>query len=213
VRSLRLPFSIAALLLAGDLAAFGQAHQQPNQAAEPVAQASGGRLHAWSQQWHEFVDLVHMHSSRSNAWPEPFVVPDRESVRSPFRIMADNGWREQNTFSDFLFSDENELNYAGREKLKSILTQLPPHRRQFYIVEADRPDQTASRVASVYQHMAEVSPGCAPYPVFTTRLEPRYGDGRYLNNVDHSYDSTLPDPRLPIPSYDTIFAGVGATGP
>ena len=193
--------------------AFGQAYQQPDAAAEAGAEASGGRWHDLSQQWHEFVSRMKMHYARSNAWPEPFEGPDREAVRSPFRMMADNGWREQNTFGEFLFSETNELNPAGRDKLKSILTQLPPHRRQIFIVEAERPEQMAVRVASVYDYMAHVSPGCEPYPVYTTRLIPPYGSGRYLNDVDQSYDSSLPDPRLPTTTYGTVFAGGAATGP
>ena len=69
--------------------------------------------------------------------------------------------------------------------------------------------ENAARVASVQQQIAELAPH-QTVPVFLTRLQPRYGDGRYQNGVNRSYDSTLPEPRLPIPTYPSIFAGGAA---
>jgi hypothetical protein len=211
VRHIRFAIVAPAIVLAGNLVAQEQVYHQPAENAAPAAVESAGATKSWKERWHEFSADFQLNCARSNAWPEPFQQPDRELVRSPFRTMADNGWREQNTFTDFLFADErSELNLAGREKLRSILTQLPPHRRQIFVVEAERPEETAARVASVQQQIAELAPH-QTVPVFLTQLQPRYGDGRYQNGVNRSYDSTLPEPRLPIPTYPSIFAGGAAT--
>jgi hypothetical protein len=210
VRHIRFAIVAPAIVLAGNLAAWGQDDHDPVQASEPAAVAPEGATKTWRQRWDEFSADFQLNCARSNAWPEPFQLPDRELVRSPFRTMVDNGWREQNTFGDFLFADEQgELNLAGREKLRSILTQLPPHRRQIFVVEARRAEQTAARVASVHQQIAELSPD-QTVPVFLTRLQPRYGEGGYQNGVNRSYDSSLPEPRLPVPTYPSIFAGGAA---
>jgi hypothetical protein len=148
----------------------------------------------WDRWWAE----VHLHRNRVNVWPEPFNLPDREAVRNPFRIMADNGWKLQNTFGDHLFSVEtNELTYAGEMKLHWLLTQLPPHRRHVYVLEADDQPATAARVASIHRNMAEISPGAA-CTVQTTRIVPPSGDGSYLDNLDQTYRSSMPLPRLPV---------------
>ena len=148
--------------------------------------------------WHRFWADVNLHRKRVNVWPEPFNMPDREAVRDPFRIMADNGWKLQNTFGDHLFAaDTNELTYAGEMKLHWLLTQVPPHRRQVYVLETDNQAATAMRVASVYRRMAEISPHAATCPVQTTRIIPPAGDGSYLDNLDQTYRSSMPLPRLP----------------
>ena len=51
---------------------------------------------------------------RNEAWPFPFFCPDRASVREPFRIMVDNGWRRQNLLGEHHFNAEtNRLTTAG----------------------------------------------------------------------------------------------------
>lgn len=128
--------------------------------------------------WHHFCDTVEMHRKRVNVWPEPFQGMDREQVHAPFRTMADNGWKLQNTLSDQLFDQETqELTYAGRLKLRYLMTQYPPHRRQVYVLEAARPEDTDKRVASVNRNLIEIAPEQA-CSVWTTKIEPPLTDGR-----------------------------------
>jgi hypothetical protein len=167
-------------------------------AAEIWAEHSAYASEAKQNWWHRFWADVHLHRNRVNAWPEPFNLPDRESVRDPFRTMADNGWRLQNTFGHHLFASEtNELTYAGQLKLHWLLTQVPPHRRQIYVLEADHQPATTARVASIYHHLAQIAPEATACPVQTTRIVPRGGDGSYLDNLDQTYRSSMPLPRLP----------------
>jgi hypothetical protein len=135
--------------------------------------------------WHQFCDTIEMHRKRVAVWPEPFVRADRELVRDPFRTMADNGWRLQNTLSDDLFDRETqELTYAGRLKLRALLTQFPPHRRQVYVLEAATPADTGKRVASVNRNLIEIAPDQA-CNVWTTKIGPPLTDGRYAQRALH----------------------------
>lgn len=166
--------------------------------AQGFAQAQGPPSHGKHfQWWHDFRHRFETHRRRVNAWPAPFSVEERKLVRTPFQIMADNGWKLQNTLSDHLFTpEENKLTYAGQLKLRWILTEIPPHRRQVYVMEAHKREDTATRVASVYEHLAEIAPrtACA---VFVTQIAPRGGDGSYLNAMDQAYKAALPSPSLP----------------
>jgi hypothetical protein len=133
--------------------------------------------------WHHFYDTVEMHRQRVNVWPEPFVSADREQVRGPFRTMVDNGWRLQNTLGDDQFDGATqELTYAGRLKLRWLMTQFPPHRRQVYVLEAAKPEDTDKRVASVSRNLIEIAPDQA-CSVWTTKIEPPLTDGRYAQRV------------------------------
>lgn len=147
--------------------------------------------------WHTFWGQVHLHRNRVNVWPEPFVRQDRELVRGPFRQMVDNGWKSQNTLSDYLFDPgTNELTNAGQAKLQYILTQIPPHRRQVYVLEAATQEETATRVTSVYRNIARIAPDSNCCEVMTTKIVPRGGEGWYLYDVEQAYRNNIPSPRL-----------------
>jgi hypothetical protein len=151
--------------------------------------------------WNEFWAEFDLHRRRVAAWPEPFAVRDREAVRNPFCTMADNGWKQQNTLNSDLFQIEtHELNHAGKIKLRQMLTELPPHRRQIYVLEGPTSEATSGRVASVYKNLADIAPDQHSCTVMTTRIPAPSGEGWYLYDVEHSYRTTVPAPRLPASS-------------
>lgn len=165
----------------------GPAPMQPPVAGPVVAES-------W---WQKFRSNVDLHKNRVNVWPEPFASRDRELVRGPFRQMVDNGWKSQNTLSDYLFDPgTSELTGAGQAKLNHILTQVPPHRRQVYVLEATTQGETAARVASVYRYLAQIAPDSNPCAVMTTKIVPRGGEGWYAYDVEQAYRSFVPPPRL-----------------
>lgn len=176
----------------------------------PMPPATGGptSVENW---WHKFRSQVDLHRKRVNVWPEPFAPHDRELVRGPFRQMADNGWRTQNTFSDYLFDPgSNELTIAGQAKLAYILTQTPPHRRQIYVLEGSAQEDTAARVASVYRSMAQIAPDSSPCPVMTTKIVPRGGEGWYAYEVENAYRASLPQPRIASSSSGSFMGLIGS---
>lgn len=134
----------------------------------------------WSEFWAEF-DL---HRRRVEAWPEPFVLPDREAVREPFRTMADNGWKQQNTLNEEWFRKEsNELSQAGQIKLRQMQHELPPHRRQVYVLEGATPEITSARIASVGKYLAEIAPDQPICTVLTTRIPAPVGTAWYVQGT------------------------------
>ena len=183
--------SLSTLLLT--LAVCGPLAAQEKPTAPP-ATAEPTTAETW---WHKMWSQVELHRSRVNTWPEAFAPYDREAVRGPFRQIVDNGWKSQNTFTDYLFDPgTNELTRAGQAKLYHVLTQVPPHRRQVYVLEAATQEETATRVVSVYRSIAQIAPESSPCAVMTTRIVPRGGEGWYLYDVERSYRQNMPQPRL-----------------
>jgi uncharacterized membrane protein YgcG len=122
--------------------------------------------------------------------------------------MVDNGWKSQNTLSDYLFDPgTNELTAAGQAKMHFILTQVPPHRRQVFVLEAATQEETAVRVASVYRSIAQIAPDTNPCAVMTTKIVPRGGEGWYLYDVEQAYRRYIPSPRL-----SSVAGGGGSMG-
>jgi hypothetical protein len=178
----------------------------------PVSTDTAGPVSA-ENWWHKFWGQVDLHRKRVNVWPEPFVGHDRELVRGPFRQMADNGWKTQNTFSDYLFDPgSNELTSAGQAKLAYILTQTPPHRRQVYVLEGASQEDTAARVASMYRSVTQIAPDSGPCAVMTTKIAPRGGEGWYAYEVENAYRASLPLPRAFNPNLGSSSNGMGGLG-
>ncbi len=148
--------------------------------------------------WHAFWDRVHVDWHRNNAWPEPFSQIDERATRTPLAIMADNGWKLQNTIPNELFDAETqELTRAGERKVRWILTQMPMHRRSLFVLRGETPEVTETRINSVEKSAEAVlgEPGLALIAV--TDIVPRGGSGDYFERVNRGYENSVPAPRLP----------------
>ena len=170
--------------------------------ALPVVPANAGE-YAWYVLKRDF--------RRNNCWPKPFPPAAREAVRQPFYNMIDNGWRQQNLISQYHFHPEtNQLTEAGKVKVRSILTELPPARRVLFVQRDISADTTLARVDSVQQEAARVMPGGQLPQVLETSITPRGTPAHYVDAVDSRYLEGLPSPHLtPI---DTSSGGQDSGG-
>lgn len=156
--------------------------------------ANGATARAdWPDWWHQFW----ADARRMNAWPDPFSGVDRQATKAPFEIMKDQGWRVEHTLVDALFTVEGELTYAGKLKVKNIITQAPVHRRSIWVLRADTPELTEKRLAAVERHVAETAVDGTVAPVMITDRAPRLGTGDYLHQVSRKQREFIPPPVLP----------------
>jgi len=131
-------------------------------------------------------------------WPEQYVDHDRAAARAPFAMMVANGWRSQNTMSNYHFDDlSGELNDTGKLKVRAILTNAPPQYRSLYVLQADSSEQTDARVRSVQQHAQIVMQRDAPPPVMVTTTEPIGASGEYVSGVTERGRTAAVPPVLP----------------
>ncbi|HEX4128492.1 MAG TPA: hypothetical protein VHZ24_00515 [Pirellulales bacterium] len=158
----------------------------------------------FKKKWNGFV----RDAQRNNAWPEAFIPADRASVRQPFNIMVANGWRTQNTLSNAHFAeDSGDLNEAGRLKVQNILTVSPPEYRTIFILRTTDQQETANRLASVYQAANLVTPAGATPSVAYTDISPPTTPSYVVDGVDRSFRASQPVPRL-----DSGGGGGGMSG-
>jgi uncharacterized membrane protein YgcG len=165
-------------------------------AAVGISLASGTAFAA-GEGWNEFWQRVHVDFHRNNSWPEPFRTADRAVAREAWCIMADNGWKMQNTIGTFLFDRETQrLNQAGELLVKWIIVQAPQHRRAVFVLKGDTADATTARVQSVQAAVAKYSTGCV-CPVLLTDVEPTGWSAAYIDSITQQFNATIPAPRLP----------------
>ncbi len=131
-------------------------------------------------------------------WPWPYVCPDRISVREPFAIMVNNGWRRENLLGAHHFVPEtNQLNAAGQLRVQWIMTQAPPDRRNIFVERALDPNVNTQRMAAVRDYATQVAmDGRAPQIAQTNLIF----EGRPASVVDATntkFQQAMPVPVLP----------------
>jgi hypothetical protein len=169
--------------------------------AVPRAQAQ----FAW---FHAFSDSVVTDFKRNNCWPEPFICPDRATVRAPFNVMVHNGWQLQNTVSDHHFDETTgKLTVAGQNKVFWILNHAPKHHRVVYVQQSREPTVTGQRLQTV-QALAQTyaPPGTMAY-VEPTINEPPGWTAERVGFVSQAFQETAPAPRLPAADTSSSSSG------
>ncbi|MCO8125274.1 hypothetical protein NHH03_26285 [Stieleria sp. TO1_6] len=148
--------------------------------------------------WNEFWSNVNGGYARNNAWPDPFNEMDAMSVIMPFEAMKQNGWVLHNTIGSEQFRDgDGALLTAGQKSVAWIARQAPPTRRQVYVVRADSPQETESRIASVREALSQYHvAGPAPTVSVVDRESPT-ASGAWATKINRAWLEHLAPPKLP----------------
>ncbi len=148
--------------------------------------------------WNQFWAGVDRDFHRNNAWPRPFVEPDRMAVRSALAAQAANGWRMQTMVADHHFDDQTQqLTRAGEAKVRWILTQAPVQRRTVFVKRGSTKEDTAVRVDSIQQFAVKVLPEGELPAVEETNLEPKGWPADRINKTYVDFGKVAPLPVLP----------------
>jgi len=139
-----------------------------------------------------------------NAWPYPHVIPDRQSVRTPFDIMTQNGRRRQNTLGEYHFQrDTADVTEAGWQKIRQVILKSPPQYRTVFVQRSADPSETAARVETVKKIAAQfMTEGGLPQ-VLVTNDGPAGWPADRIQTIDARYRDSAPDPRLPAPKKES----------
>jgi hypothetical protein len=168
-------------------APYQQAPYQQAPAQQTSSKPGGGW---WSRIWRDY--------HRNQAWPDPFIPGDRAAVKTPFMLMADNGWQRQNLLCEYHFSQDGQsLSQAGQYRLNWIATQAPLQRRVVFVQRGASPDITASRLDAVQQTIARMTP-TGPLPrIAESDLDSSGYAGEEVDAVINGVGKNRPDPRIP----------------
>ena len=148
--------------------------------------------------WHDFKHRCKLDWYRNNLWPDPFVAVDRISVCAPFVAMAQNGWYQQSTLSNFHFNPTTqELTEAGKLKVRHIVINHPEQYRKVFVLQTINDDATLTRVDSVQQAVASYTSGQNMPEVRLVSMEPPGKAADEVDAVNRLYRETLRPPRLP----------------
>lgn len=132
-------------------------------------------------------------------WPWPYVCDDRASVTAVSDTQTYNGWLAATTFFDFHFDPvTNELNSAGRQHLRWILTATPEQYREAHVSLTGPADVNSARLRSVEAELANlVGPGQA-IPILPIVADPT---GRPADEVHKIFTDALTNQMPPTITY------------
>ena len=157
--------------------------------------------HAVEAQAQFFKDIFHsiaLDTRRNNCWPNPFVCPDRQAVRTPIALMVAKGWERQNMLGDHHFEPSGgQLTEAGRLKVRWIVEEVPRHHRAVFVRRAETPEETAARIDVVQEESIRLARGGDLPPVLETTLGPGGWPASRVDAIGRKFESSTPDPRLP----------------
>jgi len=150
--------------------------------------------------------LVHKYHS-AHYWPWPYVCEDRAAVLAVCETQTYNGWLAATTFYDYHFDPvTHDLNSAGRQHLRWILTATPEQYREAHVALSGPADANAARLKSVEAELANlVGPGQG-IPVLPTVADPL---GRPADEVQKIFSDALTNQLPPTITYTPVGSSGG----
>jgi hypothetical protein len=141
---------------------------------------------------------VHSGWHTSNMWPQPYIAPDRRSVKEPIAIMQARGWQRNNLLGEHHFEeDQKRLTPAGALRVKAILANSPPQFRTVYVEKGRTRAVTDGRIDAIQQAIVELQTE-GPLPaVMASDMVVEGWSSEYADGVNRRYYSSMPQPRLP----------------
>jgi hypothetical protein len=135
---------------------------------------------------------------RNVDWPWPYICPDRAAVREPFAIMVNNGWRRQNLLGAHHFTPDGlKLSEAGELKVRWIVTQAPPDRRDIFVERSVDPSVTQQRIAAARSYAGQVTIDGQMPQVTETYLVSEGRPASAVDAVNVKFQESMPPPVLP----------------
>jgi hypothetical protein len=161
----------------------------------------------------DFFNSVARDTKRRNCWPAPFTCPDRQTVREPFAIMVNNGWRRQNMLGDFYFEPTTgQLTEAGKLKIRWIMFEAPEQHREIFVHIAQTSEETQARMAFVTAEAGSLATQGQVPPIMQTSISDGGTPADRVDWIARKYQSSMPTPRLPAVSGQSGSSGGGMTG-
>lgn len=134
---------------------------------------------------------------RNKMWPLPFRAEDTRSVLDHFAVQRNNGWKLHNTVGTAMFDPQTQtLTDSGKAQIRWIVTRAPQDRRVVFVLQADSPEKTATRVESTQLAISEMVP-VGPLPqLYLTDQDAPGSSGVYQTAIMRAMTSSIPAPRL-----------------
>lgn len=145
--------------------------------------------------WREVRTQFRLDTQRNNALPQPFAVQDQATVHDTFSQMYAQG-AVMNRILDSVHFDPatNELNNAGRTRLREILAQQKP--LDIQVASTLKPDVDNARIEKLKSLLANYSfPGHRPQISSTFHL-PHHNVGSEEAAWRKTFLSSQPAPKL-----------------
>jgi hypothetical protein len=144
----------------------------------------------------------------NNSWPVQWVGYDRAAVCTPLSIQAEKGWHRTNLLGSYHFdANTNQLNHAGENKIRFILTHQIPERRTIFVERSLSNEVTALRVDAAQQAAVAMLPAGELPAVAESNLVLEGWPAEDVEATLRGFSKSRPSPRLPAASSEASAIG------
>lgn len=174
--------------------------------------AGGGRLHkgAVGQRVHHLKEVHRRDFARNQAWPMPFNCADRQLYHEIWNPMIESGIRWNCVFTAQHFDpDTNQLNSAGRAKIKGIFRNSPINQKMALVQNAGDSSVVEMRLQNL-RNVIDQWYGADSFTEIAKASEfPGSFAGSRAQSINFQYVEQTPPPMIPVASGTGSTSDVG----
>ena len=205
-----LPFAmVAALTISSTAMAQCDSYGWPSSGCSGGA-CGGGAFSNLSAEYHQFKADFDLITARNESWPQPFSCWDREAYYSVMNQQYAHGVQVAHTLtSEYFDANTNELNRAGESRVAWIVQNSAQAEKRIFVYEDQSGPALDQRMASVrgtvdrwYGHLGNVE-------IASSQLMPNSIPATYQSTINTRYESSQPNPIIPVKSGAGIAESVG----
>ena len=88
-------------------------------------------------------------AARNDAWPKPFACWDKRDYHAIWAPMLQSGIETQSVLDSHYFTNDNELNRVGIDRIAGIVLNMPTNEKTVYVTRGPNEGINQARIASI----------------------------------------------------------------
>ena len=147
-------------------------------------------------------------AARNDAWPKPFSCWDKTGYYDIWRPMIQAGTEVNSVLDGNYFTDDNELNRVGIDRVAGVLLNMPSNERTVYVTRGANEGINQARVNSIRHTIATYYSHVGGVNVQLSDRIPRTIAGTTILNNRILRNSSLPPAIIPVGSGGSVNTSV-----
>ena len=148
--------------------------------------------------------------ARGDAWPLPFSCWDRENYYAILNQQYATGVQVAHTLTSEYFDPEtNVLNQSGEMRVAWIMQKAPQAEKQIFVFEDQTGPTMDQRLGSIRKFTDRYYAHLGNATIARSQIMPNQIPARYQQTYQKTYETSQPNPVIPITSGETISSSVG----
>ena len=147
-------------------------------------------------------------AARNDAWPLPFTCWDKRGYYSTWSPMLQAGSEISAVLDSNFFSNSNELNRVGIDRVAGIVQNMPSNERTLYVTRSGDDFTNRARVEAIKNTLSTYYASSGPVDVRLSNRIPETVAGSTIVNNREVRNNNLPPAIIPVASGGSVDEAV-----